>query len=148
MDCYAARFSTGDQVRVVRNIRNDGSFSGLEKGDLLVEQGELGEVRSSGYFLQDQVIYQVFFLKSNRVVGVRETEVIDPTLAWVPCLFRSLDKARLTLALKVKQSIIAVKGDVVEVQRVYRDMDNGRLEYEISVANYLIKVDARVLESC
>ncbi|MDB1124150.1 hypothetical protein [Vibrio algarum] len=74
--------------------------------------------------------------------------MIDSTLAWEPCLFHSLDKARLTLALKVKQSIIAVKGDVVEVQRVHRDMDNGRLEYEISVADYLIKVDARVLECC
>ncbi|MDB1124151.1 nitrogen fixation protein NifZ [Vibrio algarum] len=67
MDCYAARFSAGDEVRVVRNIRNDGSFSGLDKGDLLVEQGEIGEVRSSGYFLQDQVVYQVFFLKATEL---------------------------------------------------------------------------------
>lgn len=146
MDVFDARFVTGSEVRVTRNIRNDGSFTGLEKGDLLVGQGEVGEVRSSGYFLQDQVIYQVFFPVSNRIIGVRDTEVIDAKLDWIPCLFRSLDKARLTLALKMKETIIAVKGDIVEVQRVYRDLESGRLDYEIKVADYLFRVDSRALE--
>jgi nitrogen fixation protein NifZ len=145
MDCYDARFVSGCEVRVTRNIRNDGSFAGMEKGELLVAQGEVGEVRSSGYFLQDQIIYQVFFPVSNRVIGVRDSEVIDAGLDWIPCLFRSLDRARLTLALKMKQQIIALKGDIVEVQRVYRDLQTGRLEYEIAVADHLVRVDARVL---
>lgn len=145
MDVFNARFVTGDEIRVIRNIRNDGSYGSMDKGNLLVAAGETGEVRGSGYFLQDQVIYQVYFPKSNRIIGVRDSEVIDSKLDWIPCLFRSLDKARLKLALKMKESIIACKGDVVEVQRVYRDLESGKLEYEIAVAEYLFRVDARVL---
>ncbi|PWI33871.1 nitrogen fixation protein NifZ [Vibrio albus] len=145
MDVFNARFPTGSEVRVVRNVRNDGSFSGKEKGDLLIEAGETGIVRSSGYFLQNQVIYEVFFPERNRIIGVRDTEVIDASLEWIPCLFRSLDKAYLTLALKMKGEIIAVKGDIVEVQRVYRDLETGKLDYEIEVAGHLVKLDSRAL---
>ena len=148
MDCMNTRFTVGHEVRVVRNIRSDGSFAGKNKGELLVEQGETGIVQGIGYFLQDQVIYEVFFPKINRLVGLRNSEVIDAKLDWIPCLFRSLDKAKLTLALKMKETIIAVKGDIVEVQRVYRDLESGRLQYEIEVAEHLFKVDARVLEAC
>ncbi len=148
MDVFNARFLSGHEVRIVRNIRNDGSFIDCDKGALLVEQGSVGIVRSSGYFLQDQIIYQVFFPEINRVIGVRDTEVIDATLDWVPCEFHSLDKAQLTLSLKMKDEIIAKKGDIVEVQRVYRDLHNGALEYEIEVEKYLFKVGARVLCAC
>jgi nitrogen fixation protein NifZ len=146
MDVFNARFPSGSEVRVVRNVRNDGSFAGKEKGELLIGQGETGVVRSSGYFLQDQVIYEVFFPNQNRIIGVRDSEVIDAALEWVPCQFRSLDKACLTLALKMRGEIIAVKGDIVEVQRVYRDLDTGKLEYEISVAGHLIRLDSRALQ--
>ncbi|MDG3085019.1 nitrogen fixation protein NifZ [Vibrio hannami] len=147
MDCSSARFLSGSEVRVVRNVRNDGSFTGLEKGELLVTQGETGIVRSSGYFLQDQVIYQVYFPAVERTIGVRDQEVIHASLAWSPCLFRSLDKAALTVALKMKDEIVAMKGDLVEVQRVYRDLETGRLDYEIEVAGSLVRVDSRFLVS-
>ncbi len=146
MDCYNARFPSGSEIRVIRNVRNDGSFPGLNKGELLIEQGETGTVRSSGYFLQDQIIYEVYFPEKNRVVGIRETEVIDAKLDWIPCQFHSLDKARLTLALKMQGQIIAAKGDMVEVQRVYRDLDSGVLEYEIAVAGHLVRVVAKALQ--
>ncbi|SEF61899.1 nitrogen fixation protein NifZ [Vibrio hangzhouensis] len=147
MECWDAKFPVGSQVRLIRNVRNDGSFSELNKGDLLAEQGAVGEVRSSGYYLQNQIVYQVFFPARNLLVGIKETELIDVNLEWVPCLFRSLDKARLTLALKVRDDIIAVKGDLVEVQRVFRDLDTGQLEYEIAVGGYYVKVDAKVVEA-
>ncbi|WP_394153689.1 nitrogen fixation protein NifZ [Vibrio maritimus] len=147
MQCWDAKFPIGNQVRLIRNVRNDGSFTQLNKGELLAAQGDVGEVRSSGYYLQDQIVYQVFFPTRNQVVGIKQSELIDVNLEWVPCLFRSLDKARLTLALKVRDSIIAVKGDVVEVQRVFRDLDTGKLEYEIAVGGYFVKVDARVVEA-
>ncbi len=149
MECFNARFHCGHQVRVVRNIRNDGSFTQLDKGALLIDAGATGIVHSSGYFLQDQVIYQVYFPKSNRVVGVRDTEVIDATLPWVPCLFRSLDKARLRVALKMFEDIIARKGDVVEVQRVERNLESGALNYEILVGSeHLVTVNSQVLDVC
>jgi nitrogen fixation protein NifZ len=148
MECYSARFASGDEVRVIRNIRNDGSFTQIDKGELLIEAGALGIVRSYGYFLQDQIIFQVFFPSINRVIGLRDNEVIDAELAWIPCHFHSLDKATLTLSLSIQQQIIARKGDQVEVQRSYRNLVDGSLDYEIAVGEHHVKVAAHVLSVC
>ena len=66
------RFDYGDEVRVRRNVRNDGTFPGAEVGRLLVRRGSTGFVRDLGTFLQDQVIYSVHFLAEDRLVGCRE----------------------------------------------------------------------------
>ncbi len=140
------RFAPGSEVRIVRNIRNDGSFHQLEKGELLVEAGSIGIVRTYGYFLQTQIIYQVFIPEHNRVVGVRDSEVIDATLDWVPCLFRSMDKAKLTCSLKMFGEPLASKGDVIEVHRVYRDLEDGTLSYEVMFGEHMVKLDSTRLE--
>lgn len=140
------RFAPGSEVRIVRNIRNDGSFQQLEKGDLLVEAGSVGIVRTYGYFLQTQIIYQVFIPEQNRVVGVRDSEVIDATLEWVPCHFRSMDQAKLTCSLRMFGKPLATKGDVIEVHRVYRDLEDGSLSYEIKFGEHLVKLDSTRLE--
>jgi len=142
----AVRFAPGSEVRIVRNIRNDGSFHNLEKGALLVEAGSVGIVRTYGYFLQTQIIYQVFIPEQNRVVGVRDSEVIDSTLDWIPCLFRSMDQARLTCSLKMFGEPLASKGDVIEVHRVYRDLGDGSLSYEVKFGEHLVKLDSTRLE--
>ena len=140
------RFAPGSEVRIVRNIRNDGSFQDFAKGDLLVEAGSVGIVRSYGYFLQTQVIYQVFIPTQNRVIGVRDSEVIDAALAWVPCLFRSLDKAKLTCSLRMFGEPLANKGDVIEVHRVYRDLEDGTVSFEVKFGAHLVKLDSTRLE--
>lgn len=58
-------FDYEDAVRVTRTIRDDGSFPGKSRGDVLIRKGAIGYVRDIGTFLQDQVIYQVHFL--NRI---------------------------------------------------------------------------------
>ena len=55
------RYEYGDLVRVVRTVRNDGTFPGMETGDILAKAGSLGYVRNVGTFLQDQIIYAVHF---------------------------------------------------------------------------------------
>ena len=71
------RFACDDAVRVIRNIRNDGTYPGQLTGALLVRRGSIGYVRHIGVFLQDQIIYTVHFLEAgNRIVGCRETELI------------------------------------------------------------------------
>ncbi|AEX24171.1 nitrogen fixation protein NifZ [Vibrio sp. EJY3] len=142
MQAEIPRFESGDEVRVVRNIRNDGSFQDSDKGDLLVEAGSVGIVRSYGYFLQTQLIYQIFIAAENKVVGVRDSEVIDATLPWVPCLFRSLDKAKLTCSLVMFGEPLASKGDVIEVHRVYRNLDDGTVNYEVKFGEHTITLDA------
>jgi hypothetical protein len=65
------RFDHGDEVRVRRNVRNDGTFPGEPTGALLVRRGSVGYVRDVGTFLQDQIIYSVHFLENNRLVVIR-----------------------------------------------------------------------------
>ena len=48
------RFTFSEAVRVVRAIRNDGTYAGLPSGALLVRRGSIGYVRDWGVFLQDQ----------------------------------------------------------------------------------------------
>ncbi len=80
------------------------------------------------------------------MVGVRDSEVIDATLAWVPCLFRSMDKARLTCSLKMFGKPLASKGDVIEVHRVFRDLQDGSLSYQVQFGEHLVKLDSTRLE--
>ncbi len=58
-------YDYGDEVRVIRNLRNDGSFPGKDKGDLLIRRGQVGHVRNMGTFLQDQIIYTVHFVEET-----------------------------------------------------------------------------------
>ena len=46
-------------MRLIRNVRNDGTFPGMDVGKLLVRRGSVGYVRDVGTFLQDQLIYSV-----------------------------------------------------------------------------------------
>jgi nitrogen fixation protein NifZ len=146
MNQLGIRFEAGEEVRVVRNIRNDGSFKLVDKGELLVKAGSLGIVRTYGYFLQDQIIFQVYFPDINEVVGIRDTELIKSHLEWVPCLFRSMDMAALRVSLSMQQKIIASKGDLVEVYRVHRNLDDGTIEYEIKLKDLIFRLDSQVLE--
>ena len=52
-----ARWEYGEAVRLTRNVRNDGTYPGLEPGDPLVRRGSIGYVVDVGTFLQDQMIH-------------------------------------------------------------------------------------------
>jgi nitrogen fixation protein NifZ len=56
------QFEYGESVRVIRNIRNDGTFPNIATGALLIKRGSVGYVTNIGTFLQDQIIYTVHFL--------------------------------------------------------------------------------------
>lgn len=145
MNGLGIRFEAGEEVRVVRNIRNDGSFKEVVKGELLIEAGELGIIRTYGYFLQDQIIFQVYFPRINQVVGIRDTELIKSELEWVPCLFRSLDSAQLVVALSMNNEIIANKGDIVDIYRVHRNLEDGTLDYQVTVCDEIFRLNSKFL---
>jgi nitrogen fixation protein NifZ len=69
----------GNRVRVLKKIRNDGTFPGKDKGALLAEPGDVGFVVSIGTYLQRAYIYSVHFLESNKVIGClgRELELAE-----------------------------------------------------------------------
>lgn len=46
----------------------------------------------------------------------------------------------------MQQKIIASKGDLVEVYRVHRNLDDGTIEYEIKLKDLIFRLDSQVLE--
>jgi nitrogen fixation protein NifZ len=118
-----SRWDLGDSVRVTRNVRNDGTYSGALTGDLLIRRGSVGAVVDIGTFLQDQIIYSVHFLDHDRIVGCREEELIGGDEPWVPSAFEARERvlARQILALGSDDRV--PRGSPGEVLRILRDAD-------------------------
>ena len=113
-------FEYGDEVRVVRNVRNDGTYPGEDTGTLLVRRGSTGYVRDVGTFLQDQIIYTVHFLDADRLVGCREEELQPAADPWTPSRFEFRDKVAARLTLASGGRVLVEQGEVGEVMRVLR----------------------------
>ncbi len=114
-------FDYGDEVRVTRNIRNDGTYPGTDKGRLLVRRGSVGFVRDLGTFLQDQIIYAVHFLAEDRIVGCREQELQPASALWTPSRFEVRERIRAKVALGIQGRVLVEKGDIGEILQVIRD---------------------------
>jgi len=140
-----ARFDFGDEVRVIRNVRNDGTFPGLETGQLLVRRGSVGHVRDVGTFLQDQIIYTVHFVDQDRVVGCRQEELIAASDDWVPSLFEFRDRVLAKVALAIRGEVIVAAGDGGEILKVERDAPGG-VAYEVRFPGRTLLVPETALE--
>ena len=116
-----SRWEIGEAVRVVRNIRDDGTYPGAQPGQLLVRRGSIGTIVDIGTFLQDQVIYSVHFLDIDRVVGCREEEVIGGDEPWLPSRFEAREKVVATRILSLGPDARIPLKAVGEVLRVLRD---------------------------
>jgi len=112
-------------VRVIRNVRNDGTYPGAATGELLVRRGSVGHVVDVGTFLMDQVIYSVHFLDIGRIVGCREEELIGIDEPWVPSRFEFREKVRSARPLAVGGEVKVPGGAVGEIIKVLRDAAGG-----------------------
>lgn len=72
---YPPRFRMGERVISRSVIRNDGTYTGKDIGEVLVHKGEIGFVQSIGTFLQQFYIYAVEFVDSGHRVGMRAKEL-------------------------------------------------------------------------
>ena len=115
------RFDYGSEVRLIRNVRNDGTYPGMDVGDLLVRRGEIGVVYDVGSYLQDQLIYRVHFLQLGRTVGCREEELIAADAPWLPNRFEFRDRVAANRSLAINREIIVSRGSEGEVEKVVRD---------------------------
>jgi nitrogen fixation protein NifZ len=68
-------FRVGERVRLVKAIRNDGTYPHAKVGDVLVEAGAEGYVRKIGDFLQTIRVYEVNFIEEGLTFGCREAEL-------------------------------------------------------------------------
>ncbi len=116
------RFEHGEAVRVTRNVRNDGTFPGEPTGALLVRRGQVGFIRDTGTFLQDQIIYVVDFLDIGRVVGCREEELQPAAASWIASRFESRERVAAALPLGRRGEVIVETGEIGEVLKVIREM--------------------------
>ncbi|MFM2056168.1 MAG: hypothetical protein RLY71_553 [Pseudomonadota bacterium] len=69
------RFNMGERVISRSVIRNDGTYTGKDIGEVLVHKGDIGYVQSIGTFLQQFYIYAVEFVGSGHKVGMRAKEL-------------------------------------------------------------------------
>ena len=69
------KFSPGEKVRSTKQVKNDGTFPGMDIGDVLVRKGDVGYVRDVGTFLQRYYIYAVEFVDRGSIVGMRAREL-------------------------------------------------------------------------
>ncbi|MBI2306942.1 MAG: nitrogen fixation protein NifZ [Rhodocyclales bacterium] len=120
-----ARWDYGEAVRVVRNVRNDGTYPGLPAGAPLVRRGSIGYVVDVGTFLQDQIIYSVNFLDEGRIVGCREEELIGADEPWLPSRFEFRDRVAAAQGLAIGGELLVTAGSGGEVIRVVRDAPGG-----------------------
>jgi len=139
------RYDYGDQVRVVRNVRNDGTYPGLDVGAPLVRRGSVGYVVNVGTFLQDQVIYSVHFLNEQRLVGCREEELIPADAVWTPSRFEFRDKVLSRINLAVDGEIVAAVGTQGEVLKVLRHEDPAQVQYHVRFPGRTLQVPENVL---
>lgn len=140
------KFEFGSPVRVIRNVRDDGTYPGRDIGDLLVRRGSVGTVIEIGTFLQDQIIYTVHFLELDRIVGCREEELIGADEAWNPSRFESRERVRALRSFAVKGVVVAPAGTIGEVLRVLRDMPGG-VHYEVIFPGHVLCIPEASLES-
>ena len=138
------RFEYGAAVRVIRNVRNDGTYPGLDTGKLLVRRGAIGYVLNVGTFLQDQIIYTVHFLEEGRIVGCREEELIGAEEPWTPSRFETREKVRARLSLAVQGEVLAQAGTEGEVLRVLRDTPTG-VHYQVHFPGHVLQVPESAL---
>lgn len=132
-------------MRVTRNVRNDGTFPGVDVGTLLVRRGSVGYVRDVGTYLQDQLIYSVHFFDENVMVGCRQEELQLESDPWNPSRFEYRDKVTARVPLGVKGAVIVDPGAVGEIEKVLRDAPGG-VAYHVRFPGKTLQVPETALD--
>ncbi|AFL68311.1 nitrogen fixation protein NifZ [Sulfurospirillum barnesii] len=73
-----AKFFLGQKVKLLEDVKNDGTYPYLPVGSVMIEKGSQGYIRSIGDFLQVIRVYEVHFLDSRaevEIIGCREHEL-------------------------------------------------------------------------
>lgn len=139
------RFEYGDPVRVVRNLRNDGTYPGLATGTLLIRRGSIGYVRDVGTFLQDQLIYSVEFIAQQKIVGCREQELQPADDPWIPTRFEFHEQVTPRIRLAINGEVIACPGDAGEIEKVLREPE-GMTAYHVRFRSRTVVVPESSLD--
>ncbi len=138
-------YDFGDAVRVLRNVRNDGTWPGLDTGKLLVRRGSVGYVQNVGTFLQDQLIYSVHFIDIDRIIGCRAEELQPENDPWVASRFEFRDRVVSARPLGLQGNVIVEQGTEGEIQKVLRDSPD-EVFYHVRFAGRTLHVPESAIE--
>lgn len=139
------RFEFGDSVRLIRNVRNDGTYPGKEIGELLIRRGSIGVVRDVGSYLQDQVIYTVHYLEADKIVGCREEELLYADEPWTPSKYEVRERVRSRVTLAVAGEIRTSPGVEGEIMKVIRDLPGG-VQYHVHFPGWVLQVPESAID--
>jgi len=139
------KYDYDQPVRVIRTLRDDGTFPGKQRGDLLVTRGSTGYVIDVGTFLQDQIIYRVHFLDAGVQVGCREEELIPIDAPWVESRFEFRQQVKASRDLAVNGQVLVASGDQGQVLRVLRELGT-EVSYQVRFPGRTLQVREQALE--
>jgi nitrogen fixation protein NifZ len=137
-------YDYGDEVRVTRNVRNDGTYPGKEVGEFLLRRGSVGYVQNVGTYLQEYTIYSVHFVEADVLVGCKEDELVPASDPWVPSLFEFRDKVNTTIPLAIRGEVVVEPGTTGEVLKVLRD-EGEVVQYHVRFPGRTLQVPESVL---
>jgi len=115
-----------------------------------VRRGLVGVVRDIGTFLQDRIVYSVFFPDANRMVGCREEELIAGDAPWTPTRFEFRDKVTSRAVLQVNGKTLVTPGAPGQVLKVLRDLPDGpayHVHFEAAPGR-VFQVPETMLDAC
>lgn len=139
-------YNYGDEVRVIRNVRNDGTYPGKEIGEFLLRRGSVGYVQNVGTYLQEYVIYSVHFVEQDLLIGCKEDELVWASEPWVPSLYEFRDKVTTIKPLSIKGEVIVEPGVQGEILKVLRD-EGPVVQYHVRFPGRTLLVPEPVLTS-
>ena len=137
-------YDYGDEVRVTRNVRNDGTYPGKEVGEFLLRRGSVGYVQNVGTYLQEYTIYSVHFVEADVLVGCKEDELVPASDPWVPSLYEFRDKVNTTIPLAIRGEVVVEPGATGEVLKVLRD-EGEVVQYHVRFPGRTLQVPESVL---
>jgi len=78
-----AKFFLGQKVKLLEDVKNDGTYPYLAIGEVMIKKGSIGYIRTIGEFLQVIRVYEVHFLDAEAVIEVigcreHELEALEP----------------------------------------------------------------------
>ncbi len=139
-------YEYGQQLRVIRTLRDDGTYPGKQRGDLLVLRGSTGYVVDVGTFLQDQIIYRIHFLEQDIQVGCREQELIRVDDPWVESQFEFRQWVQSARNLALAGDVVVNIGDRGQVLRVLRGKEGDGVGYQVRFSGRTLQVREQALQ--
>ena len=123
------QFLPGDAVRLLFDIKNDGTFYGVQRGTIMQPAGARGYVAYRND-LADLTVYEVHFPESNTTMGCRDKELIPGDDPWSPPAFKKGDVVAARIDLTQNQAVLVPEGTVGQVS-VIRFQKNIGYIYEV-----------------